>query len=114
MRVATHNIVIEKNKEQIKFRESLQFNTTILPPDLYRCKTWPVSLGEELILTMSDSSMLKGIYGQQWTRPYNEEPQNANSSPNIIRIMEQGRMRRAKHVTSFHRTIWRESHHKAR
>jgi hypothetical protein len=28
--------------------------------------------------------------------------------------MEQGRMRRAKHVTSFHRTIWRESHHKAR
>jgi len=75
------------------------YRNTILPVVLYGCETWSLTFGEEPRLRVSENRMLRRIFGprrdevtKQWRKIHNEL-NYLKSSPNIIRVVESGRMR---------------------
>jgi hypothetical protein len=78
---------------------------TIILPVVYGCKTWSLTLREELRLRVFDNKVLRRIFGSKrddvtgvWRKIHNEELNGLRSSSNIIRVIK-SRMRWAGHVT---------------
>jgi len=80
------------------------YRTIILPVVLYGCETWSLTLREERKLRVFENMVLR-IFGPRrdevtgdWRRLHNEELNDLNSSPNIVRVITSRRMRWAGHV----------------
>jgi hypothetical protein len=72
------------------------YRSIILPAILYGCETWSLTLREEHRLKAFENRVLRRIFGPkrdkvtgQWRRLHNEELNDLNSSPNIIRVINQ-------------------------
>jgi hypothetical protein len=72
---------------------------------LYGCETWSLTLRKEHRLRVFENSVLRKIFGPQrhavtggWRKLHNEEINNLNSSPSIIRIIKSRSMRWAAYV----------------
>jgi hypothetical protein len=69
---------------------------------LYECETWSLTLREEQRLF--ENRVLRRIFGpkreedRSWRKLHNDELHSLYSSPNIVRVIESKRMRRAGHV----------------
>jgi hypothetical protein len=81
------------------------YKNVILPVVLYGCETWSLALREEHRLGVFENSVLSRIFGPQrgevteeWRKLHNEELHDLYSSPSIIRIIKERRMRWAEHV----------------
>jgi len=81
------------------------YRTTILPVDLYGCKTWSLILREERKLRVFENKVLRRIFGPRTDeltgerrRLHNEELNDLYSSSNIVRVIKSRRMRWAGHV----------------
>jgi hypothetical protein len=78
--------------------------TIILPVVLYGCKTWSLTLREELRLRVFENRVLKRIFGHKrgrltgyWRKLHNEF-YNLYSLPKIMRMIKLMRMKWAGHV----------------
>ena len=76
-----------------------------MPVVLYGRETWSLILKEERRLRVSESRVLRRIFGPrrnevtgEWRKLNNEELNDLYSSPNIVRVIKSGRMRWAGHV----------------
>jgi hypothetical protein len=72
----------------------------ILPEVLYGCETWSLTLREEHRLGVFEKRVLRRIFGPKrdevtgkWRKLHNEELRDLYSSPSIIRIIKERRMR---------------------
>ena len=72
---------------------------------LHGCETWSLTLREEPRLRMSENMVLRRIFGPkrnevkwEWRKLHNEELNDLNSSPNIVRVIKSRKMRWAGHV----------------
>jgi hypothetical protein len=83
------------------------YGTIILPEVSYWCETWSLKIREEHRLRVSESLVLRRIFGPKrdeviggLRKLYNEalRVRHFYSSPNIIRIIKSRRMRWAGHV----------------
>jgi hypothetical protein len=79
--------------------------TIISPVVLYGCETWSLTLREEHRLGVFEKRVLRGIFGPkreevtgEWTKLHNEELRDLYSSPRIIRITKERKMRWARHL----------------
>jgi hypothetical protein len=77
----------------------------IVPVVLYGCEAWSLQLREEHRLRVFENRVLRKIFGckrdemiGEWRRLTNEEPYNLYSSPNIIWVIIQRRIKWAGHV----------------
>jgi hypothetical protein len=75
----------------------------ILPVVLYGCEIWPLTLRKEHKLF--ENRVMRRIFGPkrdevtgEWRKLHNEELRDLYSSPIIIRIIKQRKMRWAGHV----------------
>jgi hypothetical protein len=72
------------------------FVTVILPVVLYGCETWYLSLRWEHRLRVSENRVLRRIFGPKreedgsWRKLHNDELHSLYSSPNIVRVNNQG------------------------
>jgi hypothetical protein len=91
----------------ISYQKNLKikiYETLILPVVLYGCKTWPLTLGEEHRLRVSEKSVVRKIFGPKreedgsWRKLHNDELHSLYSLLNIIRVIKSKRMRWAGHV----------------
>jgi hypothetical protein len=80
------------------------YRTIILPVVLYGCETRSLTLREEHRLRVFENRVLRRIFGPkrdevtgEWRRLHNEELNDLDSPPNIIRVIKSRRMW-AKHV----------------
>jgi hypothetical protein len=70
--------------------------TLILPVVLYGCETWPLTLREEHRLRVFENRVLRRIFGPEkeedrlWRKLHNDEIYSLFSSPNIVRVINQG------------------------
>jgi len=74
------------------------------PVVLYGCKTWSLTLREEIRLKVYENRMLRRIFGpkwdevtREWRKLHNKELNYLYSSPNNFRVIK-SRMRWARHV----------------
>ena len=74
-------------------------------PVLYGCENWSLTLRKELTLWVYENRALRRIFGPkrkevtgEWIKLHNEELSDLYFSPNIVRLIKQGRMRWAGHV----------------
>jgi hypothetical protein len=81
------------------------YKTIILPVVLYGCETWSLTLRKEHRLGVFENRMLRKIFGPkrdevtgEWRKLHNEELHDLYSSPSIIRMVKERRMRWAGHV----------------
>jgi hypothetical protein len=80
------------------------YKTVSLPVVLYGCETWSLTLGEEHRLGVFENRVLRRIFGPKreedgsWRKLHNDELQILYSSPNIVRMINSGRMQWAGHV----------------
>jgi hypothetical protein len=81
------------------------YKTIILPVVLYGSETWSLILREEHGLRMFENRVLRRISGPKrnevtgdWRKLHNEELHDLYSSPSIIGIIKERRMRWAGHV----------------
>jgi hypothetical protein len=81
------------------------YKTIILPPVLYGCETWSLTLIEEHRLRVFENRILRIIFGykrdeatEDCRKLHNEELHNLYSSQDIIRQVKSRRMRWAGHV----------------
>ena len=72
---------------------------------MYGCETWSLTLREEGKLRVFENMVLRRIFTPrkdevtgEWRRLDNEEVNDLNSSPNIVRVIKSRRMRWAGHV----------------
>jgi hypothetical protein len=79
--------------------------TIILPVVRYGCETWSLTLREEHRLGVFENRVLRRIFGPKrdevigkWRKLRNEELHDLYSSPSIIRISKERRMRWTGHV----------------
>ena len=75
-----------------------------MPVVLYGCENWSLTLKEERRLRVFKNRVLR-IFGpkkdevtREWIKVHNEELNDLNSSPNIVRVIKSKRMRGARHV----------------
>ena len=76
-----------------------------LPVVLYESETWSFTLREKRRLRSFENGVLRGIFGPkwdevtgEWKKLHNEELNDTNCSPNIVRVIKSRRMRWAGHV----------------
>ena len=76
------------------------YRTVMLPVSLYGCETWSLTSREERRLRVFENSVLRSIFGPgrdvvtgEWRKLHNEEFNDLNSPPNIIRVIKSRRMR---------------------
>ena len=81
------------------------YKTIILPVALYGCETWSLTLREERRLKMFENRVLMRIFGPKrdevtgkWRKLHNEELNDLQSSPHIVRVIKSRKMRWAGHV----------------
>ena len=81
------------------------YRTITLPVVLYGCETWSLTLREERKLMVFENMVLWRIFGPRrdevmgdWRRLHNEELNDLDSSPNIVRGIKSRRIRWAGHV----------------
>jgi hypothetical protein len=81
------------------------YRTIILPIVLYGYENWSLTLREKCRLRMSESGVLRRIFGpkrdevtEERRKLHNEELNDLYSSPNIIWVIKSRRMRWAGHV----------------
>jgi hypothetical protein len=81
------------------------YKTIILPVGLYGCETLSFTLREEHRLRVFENRVLRRIFGPKrdevtggWRKLHNEELHGLYSSPSIIRVIKERRMRWAGHV----------------
>jgi hypothetical protein len=80
------------------------YRTIILPVVLYGCETWPLTLREERRLKVFENRVLR-VFGSkrdevtgECRKLHNEELNDLNSLPSIVRVVKSRRMRWAGHV----------------
>ena len=80
--------------------QNKKYIAIILPLILYGCKTWSLTLREELWVRVFENRMLRNIFGPtraevtgEWRKLHNEELNNLYSSPTIVRVIKSRRMR---------------------
>jgi hypothetical protein len=90
----------------------------ILPVVWYGCETWSLILEEKRRLSVSETMVLRRIYGpkreegtEDCTRLHNEKLNDTYCSPNITRLIKSRRMRWAGHVAcketrQVHTGVW--------
>jgi hypothetical protein len=73
---------------------------------LYGCETWPLTLKEELRLSVSGNRALRRIFGPkrdevtgERSKLHNEDLNYLYSSPSIVRVIKSRRMRWVGHVS---------------
>jgi hypothetical protein len=71
------------------------YRMIILPAVFHGCETWSLILREEYRLKLSESKLLRRIFGPKrdevtggWRKLHNEELRNLYSSPSIIRMIK--------------------------
>jgi len=76
-----------------------------LPVALYGCETLSLTLMEERRLRVIENRVLRRIFGpkrdeitSEWRKLHDEELNDMDSSPNIVRVIKWRRMRGAGHV----------------
>ena len=76
------------------------YRTIILSVVLYGCETWSLTLREERRLMVFENRVLRRIFGPrrdevtgEWRKLHNEELNDLNSSPNIVRVITSRRLR---------------------
>jgi hypothetical protein len=81
------------------------YKTTILPPLIYGCETWCLTLWEEQRFMLFENRMLRRIFGpmregvpEGWIRLHNEELHNLYASPNIVTLIKSRSMRWTRNV----------------
>ena len=72
------------------------YRTIILPVVLYGCETWSLILREKRRLRVFENTVLRGIFEPkrdevrgEWRKLRNEELNDLNCSPNIVRVINQ-------------------------
>jgi len=72
---------------------------------LYGCETWSLTLREERRLWGFENRVLRRIFGSkkeevtvEWRKLHNEELNDLDCSPNIVRVIKSGRKRWTGHV----------------
>ena len=67
---------------------------------MYGCENWSLTLREERKLRVFENMVLRRIFGPRrdevkgkWRRMHNEELNDFNSSPNIVRVIKLRRTR---------------------
>jgi len=76
------------------------YSTIILPPVLYGCETWSLTLRKGRRLRVFENSLLRRIFGPksekvtgEWIKLHNEEFNDLYCSPNIVRVSKSRRLR---------------------
>jgi len=74
----------------------MQKQSLYLPVVLYGCETWSLTLREERRLRVSESRVLRRIFGpkrdevkREWRKLHNEELNDFYSPPNMMRVINQ-------------------------
>ena len=72
---------------------------------MYGCETWSLTLRKERKLRVFENKVLRRIFGPRrdeatgdWRRLHNEELNDLQSTPNIVRVIKSRRLRWAGHV----------------
>jgi hypothetical protein len=81
------------------------YRNIILPVVLYGCETWSLTLRKERWLRVFENRALRRIFGpkrdeitRDWRKINNNDLNDQNSSPNIVRVTKARRFRCAGHV----------------
>jgi hypothetical protein len=81
------------------------YKTITLSVVLYECETWSLTLREEHRLRVFENRVLRRIFVLKrdevtgsWRKLHNEELHGLYSSPGIVRVIKERRMRWAGHV----------------